>query len=62
MGNMATVRLSCFGIISAIEDDLRKLIINTTDTLESLPNDIKEKVIERYRRENNGKISGHENL
>ncbi len=62
MGNTTTVRLSCFGIISAIEEDLRVLILKTTNSLELLPNDVREKVIERYCRENDGKLTGSEKL
>lgn len=52
MSNTTTVRLSCFGIISAIEDDLRALILRTTSDLKDLPLDIQDKVVDRFNREN----------
>ncbi|MGI2072815.1 NB-ARC domain-containing protein [Shewanella baltica] len=52
MSDTTTVRLSCFGLISAIEQDLRDLILKITGNVETLPSDIQEKVSERYSREN----------
>ncbi|MEZ8557403.1 NB-ARC domain-containing protein [Vibrio cyclitrophicus] len=62
MSNTTTVRLSCFGIISAIEEDLRDFILKALDSRSSLPKDISEKVLERYTRENDGKLDGSEEL
>ncbi|HAS6338394.1 TPA: ATP-binding protein [Vibrio vulnificus] len=52
MSDTTTVRLSCFGLISSIEQDLRDFILRITEQVESLPKDIQDKVTERYLRDN----------
>jgi LuxR family glucitol operon transcriptional activator len=52
LSDTTTVRLSCFGLISAIEQDLRDFILKIVDKVESLPSDIQDKISDRYLREN----------